>query len=159
MKEIAFAKGIHSCHRMMRSIRFSFARQRKCVRVAAQYRLAMEGSRKEDVLQAEAAFRAAEADYKRMKDLLESQTITRKQFDDVEARYIAAEQTYPETASWPAQRGDGNCPGTKGTGAAHRWTNSARESAIASSLRRQGVVTLRAFEPGRVGWPGDKLSA
>ncbi|MEO8168349.1 MAG: efflux RND transporter periplasmic adaptor subunit, partial [bacterium] len=60
----------------------------------AQYRLALEGSRKEDILQAEAVFKAAETDYKRMKELLAQQTITQKQFDDVYARYVSAQQTY-----------------------------------------------------------------
>ena len=60
----------------------------------AQYKLAREGSRKEDIVQAEAAFKTAEADYKRMKELLAQQTITQKQFDDVYARYVSAQQTY-----------------------------------------------------------------
>jgi multidrug resistance efflux pump len=45
----------------------------------ATYRLALEGSRKEDILQAEATYRAAESDYNRSKDLFASKTITRKQ--------------------------------------------------------------------------------
>jgi HlyD family secretion protein len=60
----------------------------------AQYRLALEGSRKEDILQAEAVYKAAEADYKRMKELLAQQTITQKQYDDVYSRYVSAQQTY-----------------------------------------------------------------
>ena len=39
----------------------------------SSYRLAVEGSRTEDVVQAEAAFKTSEADYTRMKDLLASQ--------------------------------------------------------------------------------------
>ena len=60
----------------------------------ANYRLALEGSRKEDILQAEATYHAAEADYNRSKDLFASNTITRKQYDDAEARYITSQQTY-----------------------------------------------------------------
>lgn len=60
----------------------------------AQYRLALEGSRKEDILQADAAFKTAESDYKRMKELLTAQTITQKQYDDVYTRYVAAQQNY-----------------------------------------------------------------
>jgi len=61
---------------------------------AAQYRLALEGTRKEDILQAEAAFKTAEADYLRAKDLLATQTVTQKQYDDAYARFVATEQTY-----------------------------------------------------------------
>jgi HlyD family secretion protein len=60
----------------------------------AQYRLALEGSRKEDVMQAETAYKTAEADYNRMKELLAAQTITQKQYDDVYTRYVAAQQNY-----------------------------------------------------------------
>lgn len=60
----------------------------------AQYRLALEGSRKEDIMQAEATYKNAEADYKRMKELLAAQTITQKQYDDVHSRYVSAQQMY-----------------------------------------------------------------
>jgi HlyD family secretion protein len=63
----------------------------------AQYRLAVEGSRKEDIIQAESGFKTAEADYLRMKELLANQTITQKQYDDAYNRYVAAQQTYKKT--------------------------------------------------------------
>lgn len=66
--------------------------------VDAQYRLALEGSRKEDILQAETAFKTVETDYKRMKELLAAQTITQKQYDDVYSRYVSAQQTYQKLA-------------------------------------------------------------
>jgi len=63
----------------------------------AQYRLLVNGARSEDIHLAEEAFRQAEAsfknasdDYTRMKELLSSKTITRKQFDDAESRYTIA---------------------------------------------------------------------
>jgi HlyD family secretion protein len=45
-------------------------------------------------MQAEAAYKTAEADYNRMKELLAAQTITQKQYDDVYTRYVAAQQNY-----------------------------------------------------------------
>lgn len=60
----------------------------------AQYRLALEGARREDLTQAEAAYQTAEADYHRMKELLAAQAITQKQYDDVYTRYVAAQQNY-----------------------------------------------------------------
>src|ERR1041384_3939616 len=47
----------------------------------SSYRLTVEGSRKEDILQAEAAYKTAEADYGRMKDLLAQSAVTQKQYD------------------------------------------------------------------------------
>jgi HlyD family secretion protein len=63
----------------------------------AQYRLLLNGARSEDIRLAEDALRQAEAsyknandDYNRMKELLASNTVTRKQFDDAESRYTIA---------------------------------------------------------------------
>ncbi|MCX6142623.1 MAG: efflux RND transporter periplasmic adaptor subunit [Ignavibacteriales bacterium] len=63
----------------------------------AQYRLLINGARSEDIRlgeeslrQAEASFKNASDDYARMKELLSSNTITRKQFDDAESRYTIA---------------------------------------------------------------------
>jgi HlyD family secretion protein len=63
----------------------------------AQYRLLLNGARSEDIrvgeeslLQAEASFKNASDDYARMKDLLATNTITKKQFDDAESRYTIA---------------------------------------------------------------------
>jgi HlyD family secretion protein len=63
----------------------------------AQYRLLVNGARSEDIRlaedalrQAEASFKNASDDYSRMKELLSSNTITRKQFDDAESRYTIA---------------------------------------------------------------------
>jgi HlyD family secretion protein len=66
--------------------------------VDAQYRLLVKGARSEDVRvveeglrQAEAAFKIASDDYARMKDLLASNTVTQKQFDDAQSRHTIAQ--------------------------------------------------------------------
>jgi HlyD family secretion protein len=59
----------------------------------AAYKLAVEGPRREDIVQADANYKIAEADYNRMKELLQSQTITQKQYDDVYGRYVSSQQT------------------------------------------------------------------
>ena len=63
----------------------------------AQYRLLLNGARSEDlrsaeegVRQAEASFKNASDDYARMKELLATNTVTQKQFDDTESRYTIA---------------------------------------------------------------------
>jgi len=117
---------------------------------ASAYRLAVEGSRQEDIIQAEAAFTAAESDYRRMKDLLASQAITQKQYDDVYSRYIAAQQTYQKLRR----------------GLRPEEINGARvrrdyAGAQADLLRKKvhdcviiapsiGTITLRAVEPGEL---------
>jgi len=116
----------------------------------AAYQLAMEGSRKEDLLQAEAAYNAAKADHQRMKDLLASATITQKQYDDVHARFVAAEQTYAKAKSGlrPAEI----------TGARARRDGAAAQAEVLQKRIRDcsvlapatGTVTLRAVEPGEL---------
>ena len=63
----------------------------------AQYHLLLNGARSEDIhlaedalRQAEASFKNASDDFARMKELLASNTITQKQFDDAESRYTIA---------------------------------------------------------------------
>ncbi len=120
----------------------------------ASYRLAVEGSRKEDILQAAAAFKIAEADYNRMKDLLASQTITQKQYDDSYAKYVAAQQTFEKLRR----------------GSRPEEINAAREksdfaAAQTDLLRKKirdcrilapsnGTVTLKAVEIGEFVTPG-----
>ncbi|MCX7983626.1 MAG: efflux RND transporter periplasmic adaptor subunit [Bacteroidetes bacterium] len=60
----------------------------------AQYRLALKGTREEDIIQAEANYRSAKEDYERMKELYSAKSISRKQLDDAETRYIVAFQNF-----------------------------------------------------------------
>ncbi len=60
----------------------------------AQYLLALKGPRVEDIVQAEATLKSAEDDYKRMKELYNAKSITQKQFEDAETRYIVTKQMY-----------------------------------------------------------------
>jgi HlyD family secretion protein len=116
----------------------------------AALRLSREGARSEDITQAEAAYTAAEADYRRMKELLASQTVTQKQYDDTYTRYIAAEQTFRKlkTGSRPDEI----------TGARVRRDQAAAQADVLRKRLRDctllapidGTVTLRAVEPGEL---------
>jgi len=123
----------------------------------AQYRVAVEGSRKEDILQAEAAFKSAEKDYRRMKELLATQTVTQKQFDDAEARYISAQQTYDKLAT-----------GLRKDEVIAIRARRDQAAAQADQLRKKvrdcyvlapsvGTITLRAVEPGELVGLGTNL--
>ncbi len=114
----------------------------------AQYRLALEGARKEDILQAEVMFKTAEADYQRMKELVASQTITQKQYDDAYARYISAQQSYEKL--FRGLRKEEILAAR-----AHRDQAAAQLDQIAKKIRDctlrapvAGTVTLRVVEPG-----------
>jgi membrane fusion protein YbhG len=67
----------------------------------AQFNLLKEGARSEDIQQAEDALKQtkinmnlAEQDFNRMKQLYDSKTITKKQFDDTQARYELTQSQY-----------------------------------------------------------------
>ncbi len=116
----------------------------------ATYRLALAGSRREDVIQAEAAYKNAEGDYKRMKDLLASQTITQKQYDDVYARFVAAEQTYEKLKRGLRPEEIDNARNRRDYAAAQvdLLRKKVRDCSVLAPSG--GTVTLRAIEPGEL---------
>jgi HlyD family secretion protein len=118
------------------------------------YRLVLEGSRREDILQSEAAFRTAETDYKRMRDLLASNTVTQKQYDDAYNRYVAAEQTYRKLVTGSRrQEIEGARARTESAAAqAELLQKKVRDCVILSPAA--GTVTLRGVEPGEFVSPG-----
>lgn len=59
----------------------------------AQYRLAVEGPRREDVIQAEANYESAKSDLKRMEELFAAKSVSEKQLEDARTRFTLAEQT------------------------------------------------------------------
>jgi HlyD family secretion protein len=60
----------------------------------AQYRLALKGAREEDILQAEANYKNAQSDLKRMEELYRGKSITEKQLDDSRMRFTVNQQLW-----------------------------------------------------------------
>ena len=60
----------------------------------AGFKLAQEGPRQEDVIQAEANYRSAKNDLKRMEELYGSKSVSEKQLEDTHTRFTMAEQTW-----------------------------------------------------------------
>jgi HlyD family secretion protein len=60
----------------------------------AQYRLALKGAREEDIVQAEASFKNAEDDLKRMEELYRAKSVSEKQLDDAKTRFTVTQQTW-----------------------------------------------------------------
>ncbi len=116
----------------------------------AQYRLAMEGSRKEDIIQAEAAYKTSEADYQRMKGLLASQTVTQKQYDDVYARYVAAQQTYEKVRRGLRPEEITNARTRRDYAAAQVDLLKKKVHDCVLVSPTTGTVTLRSIEPGEL---------
>jgi len=121
------------------------------------YRLAVEGSREEDIVQAETAFKTAEADYNRMKNLLASQTITQKQYDDAYTRYVSSQQTYEKLKRGlrPVEIDAARQKRDLAAAQVDLLKKKVRDcSIIAPSV---GTITLRAVEPGELVTVGANL--
>lgn len=124
----------------------------------AAFRLAAEGSRKEDVIQAEAAYTSANADYQRMKELLASATITQKQYDDAYARYVAADQTYRKAKSGLRPEEINGARARRDGAAAQVDLLQKRIRDCAVLAPAPGTLTLRAVEPGELVGLGSNIA-
>ena len=124
----------------------------------AAFRLAAEGSRKEDVIQAEAAYTSANADYQRMKELLASATITQKQYDDAYARYVAADQTYRKAKSGLRPEEINGARARRDGAAAQVDLLQKRIRDCAVLAPAPGTLTLRAVEPGELVGMGSNIA-
>jgi HlyD family secretion protein len=60
----------------------------------AQFRLALKGAREEDVIQAEANFKNAQSDLKRMEELYRAKSVSEKQLDDARTRFTVSQQIW-----------------------------------------------------------------
>jgi HlyD family secretion protein len=63
----------------------------------AQYRLALNGAREEDVIQSEANYKNAQEDLKRMEDLYRAKSVSEKQLDDARTRFTVTQQIWEKT--------------------------------------------------------------
>lgn len=120
----------------------------------AQYKLAMEGARKEDVTQAEAQYESASSDLKRMEELFESKSVTAKQLEDARTRHTLAEQALKKLRE-----------GTRAQELVLARARRDQAEAAAAVLRkkladctitapRTGTITNRFVEPGELVGPG-----
>jgi HlyD family secretion protein len=123
----------------------------------AQYQLALQGSREEDIKQAEVALRSAENDLKRMKELFSAKTVTEKQLEDAQTRYDLAQQTYDkvkkglrreeiETARYRRDQA---------TAQSEILKKKIADCVIRAPL--SGTVTVRYIEPGELAGPAGAI--
>jgi len=123
----------------------------------AQYNLTVRGSREEDIAQAEANLKNAHDDIDRMKDLFKEQSITQKQLDDAQTRYVVAQQIYDKLKR-------GSRPEEIEIARARRDQAAAQVDAIKKKIRDSyvvgpiaGVITQKAVEQGEEVMPNAAL--
>jgi HlyD family secretion protein len=128
-----------------------------CAMAEAQYRLAVKGSRSEDVAQAEATYKNAEVDLKRTEELWLTRSVTEKQLDDARTRLTVAQQTWEKIKN-------GSRPEEIDLARARRDQAQAQKAALKKKLNDcfvvapiQGVVTKRFVEAGELVGSGGSL--
>jgi HlyD family secretion protein len=128
-----------------------------CDMAEAQYQLAVKGSRTEDVVQAEANYKNAEADKKRMEELWQTKSVTDKQLDDARTRYTVAQQTWEKLKN-------GSRPEEITLARARRDQAKAQTASLRKKLEdcivrapMNGVVTKRFVEAGELVGNGASL--
>ncbi|MBI4811225.1 MAG: efflux RND transporter periplasmic adaptor subunit [Ignavibacteriales bacterium] len=123
----------------------------------AQFQLAVKGSRAEDIAQAEANYRNAEADRKRIEELWQTKSVTDKQLDDARMRFTVAEQTREKLKR-------GSRPEEITLARARRDQAKAQMKSLRKKLDdcivrapMNGVVTKRFVETGELVGSGSSL--
>ncbi|MBR0599379.1 HlyD family secretion protein [Sinanaerobacter chloroacetimidivorans] len=125
----------------------------------AQADKAAAGARNQEVAQAKAAFDYAQKTYNRMKILLEQEAISQATFDQVEAQYTAAKETYNMAMEGARQEDKAAANAlVKQAGGAVAEVNSYLEDSVIKAPM-DGVVTSINVDPGELISTGMPLAA
>jgi HlyD family secretion protein len=123
----------------------------------AQYRLAVEGTRREDLLQAEANFKSAEEDLRRMEELRASNSVSQKQLDDALTRFTVAQQAYEKAKRGSREAEIVLARARRDQAAAHVASLEKKVSDCHVLAPAAGTVTKRFVERGELAGPGMAL--
>jgi HlyD family secretion protein len=125
--------------------------------VEAQFRLAVEGVRKEDFIQAEANFKNATDDLKRMEDLFSSSSVSQKQLDDTRTRFTLAQQTYEKAKKGSREEEIQLAKARRDQAAAQLASLRKKVNDCTVISPTKGTVTKRYIERGELVGPGMAL--
>lgn len=114
----------------------------------AQYQLAARGAREEDITQAQANFTNAQDDLHRIEALFKERTVTQKQFDDAQMRFVIAQQTYLKlkNGSRPEEIDAARARRDQALAQVHAISKKIADSYVTAPL--SGVITQKAIEEG-----------
>jgi HlyD family secretion protein len=123
----------------------------------AQYKLAVIGARSEDLAQAVATLKSAQDDLSRSEVLVKEHSISQKQFDDAQTRFVLAQQSYEKLKK-------GLRPEEIEAARARRDQAAAQADAIRKKIVDSyvlapvdGVVTQKVMEQGEIVLPNGSL--
>lgn len=120
----------------------------------AGYQLALEGPRKEDVIQAQAAFESAQSDLKRMEDLYASKSVPEKQLEDARTRYTLAQQTLQKLKRGSRQEEIALARARRDQAAAQVSLLRKKVDDCSITAPIDGTITNKFVEAGELALPG-----
>ena len=120
----------------------------------ASFQLALEGARKEDILQAEAQYTSARNDLKRMEELYQSHSIAEKQLEDARTRFTLADQTLKKLREGSRQEERSLARARRDQAAAATAQLRKKVSDCAITAPLDGIVVNRFVEIGELAGPG-----
>ncbi len=120
----------------------------------AQYKLILEGPRKEDVLQGKASYESARADLQRMEELFKSKSISEKNLDDARTRFTLAEQAWEKLQRGSREEEVTLAKARKDQAAAQMGQLRKKVNDCSVIAPLGGTLVNRFVEPGELVTPG-----
>ena len=123
----------------------------------AQYQLTLKGTREEDVIQAEANYKNAEVDLKRMEELYRARTISEKQLDDAQTRFTVSQQTWEKMKRGSRQEEITAARARRDQSKAQMSSLQKKVDDCVVTAQAAGTVTKRYVEQGELAGLGMAL--
>jgi HlyD family secretion protein len=124
----------------------------------AQYTLAFKGARQEDVVQAEANLKSADADQARMRELRKQEVVSQKQLEDAETRFTLAKQTLEKLKRGSREEEIQMAVARRSQAASLVQSFRKKVSDCAIVAPSAGTVTKRFIRRGELAGPGTAIA-
>lgn len=123
----------------------------------AQFRLALKGAREEDVIQAEANYKNADADLKRMEELFRAKSISEKQLDDARTWFTVSQQTWEKMKHGSRQEEIDAARARRDQAKAQLASLQKKVNDCIVTAQAAGTITKRFIEQGELANTGMAL--
>lgn len=124
----------------------------------AQYKLTLEGARKEDITRAEASFKSARDDLQRMEELFKTKSIPQKQLDDARTRFTLAQQTLDKLKRGARKEEIALAKARRDQAQAQLDQLAKRAADCVITAPLDGTVINQFVEPGELVGPGTAVA-
>jgi len=123
----------------------------------AQFQLALKGAREEDLIQAEANYKNAEADLKRMAELYRAKSVSEKQLDDARTRFTVSQQMWKKMKRGSRQEEIDAARARRDQTKAQMASLQKKVNDCVVTAQAAGTITKRFVEQGELASAGMAL--